>query len=336
MKLSPPEFWNHKSGREAAPVLRTLLTPLSWIYAAATARRISTTTPMDPGIPVICVGNASVGGTGKTPVTAHILSMLLANKIRAYGLSRGYGGKEVGPVLVNKNHTASDVGDEPLLLSRYAPVWVAAGRDDGARAAAAKGAQALVMDDGHQNPLLQKTLSLLVVDAQIGFGNGRVVPAGPLREPAKTALSRTDAIVLMKPYKAFEPDADLLSQFGDLPVLPAYLAPTAPMPKGKLFAFAGIGRPNKFFDALRRGGADLADAIGYPDHHKYSDEDLECLQALAREYKAGLITTEKDFVRLPDAMKQFVAIWPVKAVFETENQLDLLLTPIIDSARKRG
>lgn len=336
MKISPPEFWNHTTGRGAAPVLRTLLTPLSWIYAAATARRIATTRPMDPGIPVICVGNASVGGTGKTPVTAHVLSMLLANKVRAYGLSRGYGGKERGPVLVNKTHTAADVGDEPLLLARHAPVWVAVGRDDGARAAASKGAQALVMDDGHQNPLLKKTLSLLVVDAQIGFGNGRVVPAGPLREPAAKALARTDAVVLMKPYKAFKPDAGLLAQFGDLPVLPAYLTPTAPMPKGKLFAFAGIGRPNKFFDALRRGGADLADAIGYPDHHAYTSEDLSSLQALAREYKAQLITTEKDFVRLPAALKQFVAVWPVRAVFETENQLDLLLTPIIDSARKRG
>ena len=335
MKISPPEFWNYRDGRRAAPVLRALLTPLSWIYAAATARRIATTSPMDPGIPVICVGNASVGGTGKTPVTAHILSMLLANKIRAYGLSRGYGGTERGPVLVTKNHSAADVGDEPLLLARHAPVWVSAGRDDGARAAAAKGAQALVMDDGHQNPLVQKTLSLLVVDAQVGFGNGRVVPAGPLREPASAALSRTDAVVLMKPYKAFKADDYLMAQFGDIPVLPAYLAPTAPMPKGKLFAFAGIGRPNKFFDALRRGGADLADAIGYPDHHKYSDEDLASLQALAREYKAQLITTEKDFVRLPAAMKQYVAVWPVRAVFETENQLDLLLTPIIDSARKR-
>ena len=335
MKLNAPEFWNHKDGRGAAPVLRTLLTPLSWIYAAATARRIKTTSPLDVGVPVICVGNASVGGTGKTPVTAHILSMLLANKLRAYGLSRGYGGRERGPVLVNSNHTAADVGDEPLLLARTAPVWVAAGRDDGARAAVSKGAQVIVMDDGHQNPLLEKTLSLMVVDAQIGFGNGRVVPAGPLREPAKTALSRADAVVLMKPYKAFEPDRGLLAQFGDLPVLPAYLAPTAPLPKGKLFAFAGIGRPNKFFDALARAGADIVDAIGFADHHNYSDEDLKNLLALAREYKAQLITTEKDFVRLPAAMKQFIAVWPVKAVFETENTLDLLLTPIIDSARKR-
>lgn len=335
MKLTAPEFWNHTEGRAAAPMLRRLLTPLSWIYGYATQRRIDKTTPLDPGIPVICVGNATVGGTGKTPVTAHILSILLSNKLRAYGLSRGYGGTERGPVLVTSKHTSDQVGDEPILLSRRAPVWVSAGRDDGARAAAAGGAQVIVMDDGHQNPLLEKTLSLLVVDAQTGFGNGRVVPAGPLREPARRALSRTDAVILMKPYKAFETSSDLLAQFGDLPVLPAYLAPTAPLPKGPLFAFAGIGRPNKFFDALRRAGGDLVEAIGYPDHHAYSDEDLQSLRALAREYKAQLITTEKDFVRLPADIKQFVSVWPVMAVFETENKLDRLLTPIIDTARKR-
>ncbi|MEE9347870.1 MAG: tetraacyldisaccharide 4'-kinase [Robiginitomaculum sp.] len=335
MKLNAPEFWNHASGRSAAPVLRALLTPLSWIYAYATARRIAQTQPLNVGIPIICVGNATAGGTGKTPVTAHILSMLRGGgQINAHGLSRGYGGSERGPIMVTNKHSAAQVGDEPLLLARSAPIWVAAGRDDGARAARAGGAQMIVMDDGHQNPLLEKTLSLLVVDAQIGFGNGRVIPAGPLREPAEAALSRTDAVILMKPYKEFKSAKSLLKQFGDLPVLSAYLAPTAPLPPGPLFAFAGIGRPNKFFDALRRTGADVVEAIGYPDHHGYSASDLESLQALAREYKAQLITTEKDFVRLPAAMRQYVSVWPVKAVFEDENSLDRLLTPLLASARR--
>jgi tetraacyldisaccharide 4'-kinase len=254
--------------------------------------------------------------------------------VNAHGLSRGYGGSERGPIIVTNKHNAAQVGDEPLLLARAAPIWVAAGRDDGVRAAKAGGAQAIVMDDGHQNPLLEKTLSLLVVDAQTGFGNGRVIPAGPLREPASAALSRTDAIILMKPYKDFKPSKALLKQFGDLPVLPAYLAPPPPLPPGPLFAFAGIGRPNKFFDALRGAGADLVDAIGYPDHHSYSASELKSLQALAREYKAQLITTEKDFVRLPSALRQYVSVWPVKAVFENEIVLDRLLTPIVDTVRK--
>lgn len=335
MNIRPPEFWNYRRGRLAAPVLRALLTPLGWIYGYFTARRIRTTDSFDPGVPVICIGNATVGGTGKTPVAAHILSMLISSRIRAHGLSRGYGGTERGPVVVSPNHSASQVGDEPLLLARHAPVWVAAGRDDGARAAVAKGAQVIVMDDGHQNPLLEKTLSILVVDGETGFGNHRIVPAGPLRESVKAALSRTDAVILMNPHKDYEVDEDLLAEFGDLPVLEAYLTPTGPLPKEGLFAFAGIGRPNKFFDALRHAGANLIEAMPYPDHHAYSDEDLENLQALAREYKAQLITTEKDFVRLPPAFRQFVAVWPVRAAFKTEHKLDRLLTPIIDSVRAK-
>lgn len=333
MKIQPPEFWNYRHGRNAAPVLRALLTPLGWIYGYFTARRIRTTTPLDPGIPVICVGNATVGGTGKTPVTAHLLSMLISSRIRAHGLSRGYGGTERGPVVVTPQHKAEQVGDEPILLAKHAPIWVAAGRDDGARAAVAKGAQVIVMDDGHQNPMLKKTLSILVVDGQTGFGNHRVVPAGPLREPVSAALARTDAVIVMKPYKDYAVDEDLLAEFGELPVLESYLTPTGPLPKGKLFAFAGIGRPNKFFDALRHKGADLVEAMPYPDHHSYSPEDLDNLRDLAREYKAQLITTEKDFVRLPAAFRQFVAVWPVRAAFTDQYMLDRLLTPIIDSVK---
>lgn len=334
IKLRAPEFWNYKDGRLAAPFIRTLLSPLGWLYGYMTARRIKTTSPLDVGIPVICVGNLTVGGTGKTPVTAHILSILLSNKIKACGLSRGYGGSKRGPVRVNSKHTAAQVGDEPLLLARSAPIWVAVGRDDGARAAMSSGAQVIVMDDGHQNPVVEKTLSLIVVDAEIGFGNEHVVPAGPLREPIAKGLARADAIVLMKPTPDYETDDDLLESFGELPVLEAYLAPRAPLQKGRLFAFAGIGRPNKFFDALRRTGAELVDAIGYADHHAYSESDLNSLQALAREYKAQLITTEKDFVRLPAAFKQYVAVWPVAAVFQNEIELDRLLTPIIAGVKK--
>ena len=335
VKFRQPEFWNHASGEGSAPVLRALLSPLGWIYGYFTARRINTTTSLDVGVPVICVGNATVGGTGKTPVTAHILSILRSNKIKAHGLSRGYGGTERGPVIVRADHNAAQVGDEPLLLARSAPVWVAAGRDDGARAAASKGAQVIVMDDGHQNPLLQKTLSLLVVDAQMGFGNYHIIPAEPLRESAGSALSRSDAIVLMKPYADYKTSSKLLNEFGDLPVLEAYLAPRAPLPPGPLLAFAGIGRPQKFFDALTRAGADIVQTQSFPDHHNYNAQQIAELQGLAREYKAQLITTEKDFVRLPTNLRQFVAVWPVTAVFQNEILLDRLLTPIIDGVKKR-
>ena len=207
--MRPPEFWDIKTGRDAAPMLRTLLSPLGWLYSQATARRIRNTIPYDPGIPVICVGNASVGGTGKTPVTAYLLESLTRMGIRAVALTRGYGGTEKGPVIVTAQHSASQIGDEPKLLARAGIVWVAAGRDDGARAARASGAQLIIMDDGHQNPLLQKTLSFLVVDGEVGFGNGHVFPAGPLREPIEAALSRTDAIILMQPEPGAKIDPDL-------------------------------------------------------------------------------------------------------------------------------
>ncbi len=328
--MRPPEFWNYKHGRDAAPMLRLLLTPFSWITAWMTARRIANTQSFDAGIPVICVGNATMGGTGKTPVTIYLLKSLRRLGINAVGLTRGYGGQEKGPIPVTPKHTAQQVGDEPLLLARHAPVWVAAGRDDGARAARAYGAEAIIMDDGHQNPLLQKTLSLLVVDAETGFGNGCVFPAGPLREKLSAAMNRADAIILMKPTPDYEITDELTAQLKGKIVIPAYLAPTAPPPSGKLYAFAGIGRPNKFFDSLRRHGGDIVEEVPYADHYKYQTSDIEHLFELAAEYDASLITTEKDYVRLPRGYRKGVTAWPVNVVFEDELTLRRLLHPIID------
>ena len=331
--MRPPEFWNVSDGRDSAPMIRMLLTPFSWITAWAAARRFKTTESFDPGIPVICVGNATLGGTGKTPVAIYLLKSLRRLGIDAVGLTRGYGGQEKGPIVVSKNHTAADVGDEPLLLARHAPVWVAAGRDDGARAARSRGAQAIVMDDGHQNPLLTKTLSLVVVDAEIGFGNGSVFPAGPLRENLKASLERADAIILMKPTPEFQISDELAEQLKGKITIPAYLTPADAPPKGKLYAFAGIGRPNKFFDSLRRHGGEIVEEIPYADHYKYKTSDIESLFALAAEYEASLITTEKDYVRLPKGYRKGVTPWPVSVQFEDELTLRRLLHPIIERSR---
>jgi len=345
--MRAPDFWNHKQGRQAAPFIRTVLGPLGWIYGQVTARRIATTTPYDPGIPVICVGNASVGGVGKTPITAYLLESLTRMGIKAVGLSRGYGGREKGPILVNRKHTFKDIGDEPMLLARKGPVWISAGRDDGARAAVGAltgfsktGAEVIIMDDGHQNPLVKKTLSLLVVDAEIGFGNERVFPAGPLREPVAAALARTDAVILMKPTPDYQVSDYLLAQLKPLPVIAAHLAPYAQLPqdkngqKAKLYAFAGIGRPNKFFDALIRAGAELVEGQPYPNHYAYKDTDMKNLIDLAREDEATLITTEKDYVRIPKGFQKHVAVWPVSVQFEDELNLRRILHPIVTAAKK--
>lgn len=338
--MRAPEFWNHKYGREAAPFIRTVLSPLGWIYSQVTARRIASTTPYDPKISVICVGNASVGGVGKTPITAYLLESLTRMGIKAVALSRGYGGREKGPLLVKTKHTFKDVGDEPMLLARKGPVWVSAGRDDGARAAVGAltgfsrtGAEVIIMDDGHQNPLVKKTLSLLVVDAEIGFGNERVFPAGPLREPLEAALSRADAVILMKPTPEYEVSEELIEQLKPLPVIPAHLVPYAQLPKGKLYAFAGIGRPNKFFDGLIRAGADLVESQPYPNHYAYKDTDLKNLIDLAREDEATLITTEKDYVRIPKGFRKHVAVWPVTLQFEDELTLRRILHPIVAATK---
>lgn len=331
--MRPPEFWLHRHGRDAAPMIRTILSPIAWIYSWAAARRIETTKSYDAGVPVICVGNATLGGTGKTPVAIYLLKSLRRMGLNVVGLTRGYGGTEKGPIPVQKHHSSADVGDEPLLLARHAPVWIAEGRDDGARAAVSHGASVIVMDDGHQNPLVEKTLSLLVVDAETGFGNGCVFPAGPLRENLSASLERADAIILMKPSPDYDIDNELAAQLKGKLVIPAYLKPEAPAPDGKLYAFAGIGRPNKFFDSLRRHGGEVVGEYPFSDHYKYKDGDIEQLFILASEMDAGLITTEKDYVRLPRGYRKGVQVWPVNVQFEDELTLRRLLHPVIEASK---
>ncbi len=336
--MRAPAFWYAREGREAAPLTRAMLTPLSWLYRAGADLRRRRATPFDPGVPVICVGNVTLGGAGKTPVARAILSRLRAGGVEAHALSRGHGGRETGPLRVDPAaHEWSEVGDEPLLLARTAPAWIARAREDGARAAAAAGAQAIVMDDGFQNPGLTKTLSLLVIDAEAAYGNGRVFPAGPMRETLAAALSRADAVVLMTPGPAFAADPARLGLSGfDGPVLRAWLAPAAPPPDGPLVAFAGIGRPQKFFDTLRATGGEIVEETGFPDHHPFSEGDLDWLAASARERGATLITTEKDHVRLPAEMRDSVGVLPVEARFADDTALGTLLERVMDAGAGGG
>ncbi|MCW5758897.1 MAG: tetraacyldisaccharide 4'-kinase, partial [Phenylobacterium sp.] len=241
MKLSTPRWWYTRDAKVGA-VARLALTPISWIWAAATARRIANGRPVDPGVPVICVGNLTVGGAGKTPVARE-----LARRLGGTVLTRGYGGSLAGPVKVDlAQHTAADVGDEPLMLAQDLDVWVSRDRAAGAMAAAQAGAKLVVMDDGHQNPAVARTLSLVVVDGETRndewpFGDGRVFPAGPMREPLKAGLARADAVVLLLPADLDAPDPALVRQFEGLPVLVARLAPAAPPPAGPQVGFAGVG-----------------------------------------------------------------------------------------------
>ena len=328
MKLSTPRWWYVREGAPA-PVTRMLLKPISWIWAAVTARRIARADPVDPGVPLICVGNLTVGGTGKTPVVRELLRRLPG----AHGLSRGYGGAEKGPLQVDPaRHTAAQVGDEPLMLAKDAPIWIARDRVAGARAAAAAGARVIVMDDGHQNPSLTKALSLVVVDGETRdgawpLGDGSVFPAGPMREPLARGLARADAVVLMLPADLAEPDAGLLRVFREKPVLIARLDPAQAPPKGPQVGFAGIGMPWKVERALKAAGCDLRDFIPFPDHFAYDAGALKLIAERAEQFGAGLVTTEKVWVRLTPEWRERVTAWPVRASFEDDAVLESLLAP---------
>ncbi|HYG27552.1 MAG TPA: tetraacyldisaccharide 4'-kinase [Caulobacteraceae bacterium] len=330
MKLATPRWWYRK--KPPMPVSRTLLTPASWAWRGVTAWRMARVKPIDPEVPVICVGNLTVGGAGKTPVVREILSQLRAMGIEAHGLARGYGGKVTGAVRVDPAvHTAADVGDEPLLIAAEHPMWVSRDRVVGAKAAAAKGARAIVMDDGHQNPSLKKALSIVVVDGETRdgewpFGDGSVFPKGPMREPLKAGLERADAVVVLLPSDLPEPDPALLALFGVKPVLIAHLDPAAPPPPGPQLGFAGIGKPWKVERALKAVGCDLVDFAAFPDHGEYDAATLGALARRAKAEGAGLITTEKDWVRLPAAWREQVFAWPVIARFQDERALQRLLS----------
>jgi len=323
MKLSTPRWW-YRRDRRHAPMTRMLLKPASWIWRAVTARRIARTAPVDPGAPVISIGNLTVGGSGKTPVAREALRLLRDAGINAHALSRGYGGGLDGPVRVDLSiHDAAAVGDEPLMLAQGSPAWIARDRLAGARAAVDAGAQALVLDDAHQNPTLKKALSLIVVDGETRddewpFGDGSVFPSGPMREPLEAGLARADAVVILLPADLTDADPELVATFGDLPIFVARLLPDGPPPSGPLVGFAGIAKPWKVEHALKAAGAELADFIPFPDHAAYSPADQALLDDRAALFGARLVTTEKDWVRLPPAWRDRAVSWPVRAVFDDE------------------
>jgi tetraacyldisaccharide 4'-kinase len=317
--MHAPEFWN--SDRPAAKAWATLLSPLGALYGFSVRARHLTAKPFRSRARVICVGNLTAGGAGKTQVALALGRMLTARGKKVVFLSRGYGGRLAGPVDVDpKHHSAADVGDEPLLLAANTPTVVARDRRQGAKLAETLGAEIIVMDDGHQNFQLAKDLSLVVVDAAKGVGNGRLIPAGPLREPVADGLARADALVLMgHGYPALPPF--------DGPVLRAHAMPEAPNAlKGKaLFAFAGIANPDRFFDLLQLTGAHLAGCQIFADHHPYTAEEISALKFAAQRLNARLVTTEKDFVRLDLDQCDRITPVPVRAVFEDEAAIGSLL-----------
>ncbi|PZQ52126.1 MAG: tetraacyldisaccharide 4'-kinase [Rhodovulum sulfidophilum] len=325
--MRAPRFWSNPP-RSPGWQARALA-PLSWIWAAATARRLAHGGRFRPGVPVICVGNLTVGGTGKTPTTQELVERLIARGRAAHVISRGHGGRLPGPLRVDeRKHTAADVGDEPLLLAPFAPVWIGADRAASARAAVAAGAEVLVMDDGFQNGDLAQDLAIVVVDAEYGFGNGRVLPAGPLREPVDAGMARAGLLLAIGPAPARAAFATAWPEVARSPRLEGRLASLVTgMPWGGLraLAFAGIGRPEKFFATLRAEGADVVATHAFDDHAAYDARILARLLAEAKALGARLVTTEKDAARLPPDFRREVLTLPVRLRLEDAAPLDAAL-----------
>ena len=314
--MKAPEFWHDDSWPARA------LAPLGRAYALGGRIRRALAKPYKASVPVICVGNLTAGGAGKTPVTISLIRRLKERGVDVHAVTRGYGGQERGPHRVNlRSDTPRRVGDEPLLLAAECPTWVAKSRPAGIESAVQAGAELVILDDGHQNPSFDRDLALVVVDGPSGFGNGRLMPAGPLRETVAEGLARADAVVVMG-----EPRAGLMEQLANTPVLRAKTQPRfsgISLTGARVLAFAGIGRPEKFFETVRKLGAQVIDSEAFPDHHRYSQQMLGRLMDRAASQDLTLVTTEKDMVKLPDTARGKVWPVPIGVKWEDESALEL-------------
>ncbi len=323
--IREPWFW--RSNTLAARIIAHGVSPLSAAYDLAQRARWTLNAPASIPVPTICIGNATLGGVGKTPCAIALQKLLAKAGVNGQVVTRGYGGAWAGPLKVDaETHNAGDVGDEALLLARRAITWVSRNRTAGAQAAAQDGADVVILDDGFQNPTIAKTVSILMIDADDPAGNGKVFPAGPMREPLKRAKARADVTIYVGPS---EDAARRAAKENNSPHA-AWLAPVgAPAPR-RVIAFCGIGRPQKFFDSLSAAGFDVAQTVGFSDHHAFTEHELSALNRLSAEKSAALITTEKDHVRLPMRFADDILTFPVEMLF---HQPALLTDAVLSAIR---
>lgn len=351
--MSTPIFWDRRGW------LSDSLLPLSHVYRAATrALEVMHPAARRAPIPVVCVGAAVVGGAGKTPIAIALLERIIARSpsTRVHFLTRGYGGRERGPLRVDLDvHGAERVSDEARMLARHAPTWVCADRWAGAVAAcaAAPPPTMLLMDDGLQHLRLWRDLSMLVVDADYLVGNGRVLPAGPLREPLARSVARADALIALSPIcdahsrrLAGPPPEAWLRRALDLPAgLPVLRAGIQPEPDSarqlsgrRVVAFTGTARPDRFFRALRSLGCRVCATLPLPDHAPILDQQLASLRRLAAAEGAVLVTTSKDAARTCPSRLQGVAVLPVRVEWAAGDgeRLDAMIEQVIAHCTRRS
>ena len=319
-----PQFWNTKN------IMSTILVPLGWLYIGLSKIRTLISAPYKASVPVVCVGNITVGGTGKTPVCMMIATDLKkAGYKTVYIVSKGYGGSITKPTKVDVNiHTADLVGDEPLLMGHGFNVVISKCRRAGVKYAEQLGADYIIMDDGLQNPTVHKNKNIVVIDSLQGFSNERIFPAGPLREYPQKPLKNSDAIILTSPNKNIQLDMDSvnITAMKDK-IYTAYFKVTKLPFKDRqsVVAFAGIGNPEKFFESVRACGYPIRAKASYPDHHSYTNSDLSDLHGIANKAQAKLITTEKDFVRLNPTQQKNITVLPITLTISPKN----LITKIV-------
>ncbi len=317
--MKAPEFWNKKS------IMGKVLIPFSFIYDLITKYRIKKIIPHKSNVPVICIGNINVGGVGKTPIALEVAKMLKDAGKNVFFLSRGYKSK-LKNVIVSPEHTAIDVGDEPLLLSEVAPVVIAADRIKGAEIAKQNGAEVIIMDDGFQNPYLHKDFSFIVIDGQKGLGNGMIFPAGPLRESLKNGIKRADAVVIMG-----NDDFNLkhkIKKLKDVPVIDGKIVlkpgEIKQFASQNVIAFSGIANHEKFYTTLSETGARVLGKVNFPDHYNFSKKEIDAIIKQANKLDAITVTTKKDFVRLDRSHQNIVKYLDIDLKFDTEKVKEML------------
>jgi tetraacyldisaccharide 4'-kinase len=336
--MREPAFWHRQSSW-----VSLLLTPFGALYGLVASWRLQRD-GFDAGIPVLCVGNYHVGGAGKTPTVLALAKLLRDLGETPVVLSRGYRGRLRGPVKVDPaRHAADDVGDEPLMMARMVPVVVARDRVEGVALARSQGATVILMDDGFQNPAISKDASLIVIDGARGLGNGRVLPAGPLRAPLSPQLERTDALIVVGEGNAADAVAAAVTAM-EIPVLSAFLKPqdtsVALLGGKRVLAFAGIGDPGRFFRTLRAAGIDVVRERAFDDHHPFSQSEIEALVAEAKRDALTLVTTEKDLARLRrgealPGWAQDIVPFAVTLEFDSSTKLRSFVTDRLFKAREK-
>ena len=324
--LKAPKFWYQKENTYWS----NSLYPLSLLFRFGTKIRSLISTKQQSPLPVICVGNIVVGGAGKTPVSLKIGKLLIKAGYRPHFISKGYAGLIKKSTLVQSWHSAASVGDESILLSEVAPTWIGIDRINSSKLAKKDGGDCLIMDDGFQNPTIQKDFSIIVINAAQEFGNKQVMPSGPLRESIKRGLSRTNLVIAIG-----EISNELKSTIpSNIPIMEAKFEINKENKSFKgqnITAFAGIAFPKKFFKSLEDQGGKIVKQISYPDHYIYTENDIFSLAETANKTKSILVSTQKDYVRIPKLYRSLVNTLEGEIIFKNEESLIKILSNVIEN-----